>query len=144
MSAAAAARRRLAPALTLPPRRQTRLDTLDATKNRIKKIENLGALTALADLWLGSNDIATFEDAEGVRELAALTTLYLEHNPLASDFEYRMRLTAMVPSLEQLDATPVRRADAGPAGAGASGAAASGAAGEAAPAATAASDAAME
>ena len=35
--------------------------------------------------------------------------VYLEHNPISKDFEYRMRTAAMLPSLKQIDATPCRR-----------------------------------
>lgn len=40
--------------------------------------------------------------------LPKLSTLYLEHSPLAKDFEYRIRLAADIPSLTQLDATMCR------------------------------------
>ena len=33
--------------------------------------------------------------------------VYLEHNPLAKDFEYRMRLLKMFPTLTQIDAVPI-------------------------------------
>ena len=36
--------------------------------------------------------------------LPALTVLYLEHNPIAADFEYRMRLAKSIPQLRQIDA----------------------------------------
>lgn len=86
-----------------------KLETLDATHNRLTKVDGVSTLAALTDLWLGSNAIATFEACDGLRELPSLTTVYLEHNPIASDYEYRMRLTTMVPTLTQIDATAVRR-----------------------------------
>lgn len=33
----------------------------------------------------------------------------LEHSPLSKDFEYRMQLTKLIPSLVQIDATLVTR-----------------------------------
>lgn len=41
--------------------------------------------------------------------LPALRVLYLEHNPLAADYEYRTRLARGVPQLLQIDATAVPR-----------------------------------
>jgi protein phosphatase 1 regulatory subunit 7 len=64
----------------------------------------------LEELWMSSALISSYDDLEPLTTLASLSCLYLEHNPLASDFEYRMRVTKMLPSLVQLDADIVRRA----------------------------------
>jgi len=58
---------------------------------------------------LGSNRVAGYDCLAGLAELPALSCLYLEHNPIAGDFEYRMRIARALPQLEQLDATPVLR-----------------------------------
>lgn len=87
-----------------------KLDTLDVTKNRLTSLEGVTALVELTDLWAGSNAIETFDAVKPAAACPKLETLYLEHNPLASDYEYRMRLTAMIETLQQIDATPVRRA----------------------------------
>lgn len=34
---------------------------------------------------------------------SCFSTLYLEHNPIAKEFEYRIEITRMLPSLTQLD-----------------------------------------
>ena len=41
--------------------------------------------------------------------MTKILTVYLEHNPLSNDFEYRLKIQALLPSLTQLDATPCRR-----------------------------------
>lgn len=63
-------------------------------------------------LQLGYNPIPTF-DAASLPLLASscprLSTLYLEHCPVAADWEYRKRVAREVPTLTQIDATTVRR-----------------------------------
>lgn len=88
------------------------MTTLDVGANRIASIPTeLQALTALEDLWLNDNRIERFDDAERLLPLrASLRTLYLERNPLAKDFEYRMKLEALLPELDQIDAVPTTRA----------------------------------
>ncbi len=39
--------------------------------------------------------------------IPSLETLYLEYNPLASDFEYRKKLAQWIPTLQQIDATMI-------------------------------------
>ena len=56
---------------------------------------------------MGYNQIPFFDDVTALTALPHLSTLYLEHNPIARDFEYRMRLRRMVPTLTQLDATRI-------------------------------------
>jgi len=58
---------------------------------------------------MSSARIASFDAVVPLTQIPNLTCLYLEHNPLAGDFEYRMKLTQMLPALEQLDATAVCR-----------------------------------
>lgn len=61
-----------------------------------------------ASLQLGYNGVASFEALAPLQLLPCLSTLYVEHNPIASDFEYRMRLRRELTALTQLDATPCR------------------------------------
>lgn len=56
---------------------------------------------------LNDNAIESF-DALLFPASPALTTVYLERNPLSSEFDYRKRLAATLPSLTQIDATPCR------------------------------------
>jgi hypothetical protein len=60
-------------------------------------------------LQLTFPQVASFDALKPLTSLSNLTCLYLEHNPLAKDFEYRMTVTKMLPSLQQLDATMVNR-----------------------------------
>ncbi|CAM9352214.1 unnamed protein product [Phaeothamnion confervicola] len=88
---------------------QAALSTLDLSRNRLTDFDGLLHLTELEDLWMTSNGIDTFEKVEQLQVLSRLETLYLEHNPIYKDFEYRMRTARILPSLKQLDATEVRR-----------------------------------
>ena len=56
-----------------------------------------------------SSKISSLEQLEPLKELPEISCLYLEHSPISKDFEYRKAITAMLPSLEQLDATEVNR-----------------------------------
>lgn len=60
-------------------------------------------------LQLSNNAVASFEEVEMLTQLPNLTCLYLDQNPISKDFEYRKRLLALLPTLEQLDATIARR-----------------------------------
>lgn len=62
---------------------------------------------AVCAIQLGYNQIPFFDEVAELTALPALSTLYLEHNPISRDFEYRMRLRRMIPTLTQLDASAV-------------------------------------
>jgi len=88
------------------------LTTLDLGKNRLTSCKPFAHLITLNELWVSSNSIATFEDVAplsglGTRDGACLTEVYLEHNPIYEDFEYRKRLKEIVPSLEKIDANVI-------------------------------------
>ncbi len=88
------------------------LTTLDMSKNRLTSCKPFQHMITLNDLWVSSNEIATFEDVEyisslGTREGACLTEIYMEHNPIYNDFEYRKRLKQIIPSLIQIDANVI-------------------------------------
>ncbi|TDH67378.1 hypothetical protein CCR75_001910 [Bremia lactucae] len=87
------------------------LKTMDLGGNRIANIPIIMApLTELEDLWLNNNQIAEFTDIEHLRPLKGLRTLYLEHNPVAQDFEYRKKIEELLPVLDQIDATQTTKA----------------------------------
>jgi hypothetical protein len=88
------------------------LTTLDLSRNRLTSCRPFAHLDTLNELWISSNEIATFEDVGyisilGTREGACLTEVYLEHNPIYNDFEYRKKLKDMIPSLEKIDANDI-------------------------------------
>ncbi|RLN60537.1 hypothetical protein BBP00_00005928 [Phytophthora kernoviae] len=90
------------------------LTTVDLGANRITTIPTgLAALTLLEDLWINDNQVSHYADVENLIPLAGLRTLYLERNPLAQDFEYRKKLEALLPELDQIDATPTTKARRG-------------------------------
>jgi len=86
----------------------TQLNTIDMSRNRLTDTSPFAHLTSLTDLWISGNDIKTYDDVEHLRGLTALDTVYLEYNPVASEFEYRMKLAEIVPSLAQIDANMIR------------------------------------
>ena len=83
------------------------LNTVDMSRNRLTDTSPFSHLTSLNELWLSGNEIQTFDDVEPIRSLVELEGVYLEYNPVASDFEYRKKLVDIVPSLTQIDATMV-------------------------------------
>ena len=116
---------------------QTELDTLNLSKNRVRRIgDGLSHLsTSLRTLMLGHNELATPEDiaplaalrglevldlqsnrlADGpsvidiLAQLPHLAVLYLQDNPLAAQMQpsYRRMLVARLPQLTYLDDRPV-------------------------------------
>jgi|AntRauTorckE5430_2_1112549.scaffolds.fasta_scaffold06382_3 protein phosphatase 1 regulatory subunit 7 len=88
------------------------LTTLDLSKNRLTSCKPFAHMFSLNELWVSSNEIGTFEDVEpmsvlGTRDEACLKEVYMEHNPIYNDFEYRKRLKEIVPSLVQIDANVI-------------------------------------
>ncbi len=83
------------------------LSTIDMTRNRLTDASPFAHLTSLTDLWISGNDIKSFDDIEPLRGLTQLDSLYMEMNPVDKDFEYRMKLARMIPSLTQIDANKI-------------------------------------
>lgn len=78
---------------------------LDVCNNRIARVEGLGALTRLEDLWLNDNQISDLPEIAPALAPAAgsLTTVYLKGNPAAGDPGYREFMLRLLPKLTQLD-----------------------------------------
>eukprot|EP00584_Thalassiosira_punctigera_P007887 CAMPEP_0172535046 /NCGR_PEP_ID=MMETSP1067-20121228/7215_1 /TAXON_ID=265564 ORGANISM="Thalassiosira punctigera, Strain Tpunct2005C2" /NCGR_SAMPLE_ID=MMETSP1067 /ASSEMBLY_ACC=CAM_ASM_000444 /LENGTH=706 /DNA_ID=CAMNT_0013319939 /DNA_START=120 /DNA_END=2240 /DNA_ORIENTATION=- len=85
----------------------SKLSILDLTRNRLTDTTPFSHMTSLTDLWISGNDIKTFEDVEPLGALTELDSVYLEYNPVASEFEYRKKLAEIVPSLTQIDANMI-------------------------------------
>ena len=51
--------------------------------------------------------VLPLREASSSGRLPKLETIYLEYNPLASDFEYRKKLAEWIPTLIQIDATMI-------------------------------------
>lgn len=86
----------------------TQLNTIDMCRNRLTDTSPFGHLTSLTDLWISGNDIKTYDDIEHLRGLTQLDAVYLEYNPVASEFEYRKKLAELAPSLMQIDADMIK------------------------------------
>ena len=95
-------------AMTFP-----KLNVLDLSRNRLATTAPFAHLNALEELWLSGNKMQDFDavaplrDASAEGNLPSLETIYLEYNPLASDFEYRKKLAEWIPTLKQIDATMI-------------------------------------
>jgi hypothetical protein len=89
------------------------LDTLDLSRNRLTDTTPFAHLTSLSELWISGNDIKSFKDIESLSNLTNLEGIYLEYNPVASEFEYRKKLAEIIPSLNQIDANMIRGLGAG-------------------------------
>ncbi|KAM3567513.1 hypothetical protein VYU27_010344, partial [Nannochloropsis oceanica] len=51
--------------------------------------------------------VGSFDELGPLVSLPGLQCIYLEHNPIYKEFEYRMKIAALLPALKQLDATPI-------------------------------------
>lgn len=85
------------------------LETVDLSTNGVESLAGIEPHTTLQELWMSSSNLAAFDELLPLTHLPKLECLYLEHSPLAKDFEYRIRITKLLPSLVQLDATNVNR-----------------------------------
>lgn len=83
------------------------LTTLDLSRNRISTTSLFVHLTNLTDLWLSSNKITTFDDVEPISQLHQIESIYLEYNPVANEYDYRLRLASINPNLQQIDANMI-------------------------------------
>mmetsp|Transcript_342 Transcript_342/g.483 ORF Transcript_342/g.483 Transcript_342/m.483 type:complete len:400 (+) Transcript_342:101-1300(+) len=81
-----------------------RLSVVDLSRNFLTTTEPFSHLLSLDELWLSGNKIDSFDHISPLSTLPALDTVYLEYNPVASDFEYRKKVKALIPSLNQIDA----------------------------------------
>lgn len=58
---------------------------------------------------MNNNEIEDWNTLENLRANKKLQTIYLEHNPIAKDPNYRRKIMLLLPWLEQLDATLCKR-----------------------------------
>jgi protein phosphatase 1 regulatory subunit 7 len=86
----------------------TQLTTLDLSRNFMTSTQPLAHLVTLNDLWMSGNKIESFDQVSYLSSLTELDTIYLEYNPIGDDFEYRMKVKKIMPSLNQIDATLIR------------------------------------
>lgn len=105
------------------------LETLDLAKNRLTTIDNVSHLTEMDELWVinfnrynalhinflffslgqvNGNKISDWKSLDNLKSNIKLATVYFEHNPIASDIQYRNKLKLILPGLKQIDATLCR------------------------------------
>lgn len=85
-----------------------KLRFLTLAKNKISKLENLKMLTNLKFLDLSDNHIEDFDTEELP---PSLVILLLKGNPCTQNTEYKKKLLAALPALQQLDGSEVTRQD---------------------------------
>eukprot|EP01038_Epipyxis_sp_PR26KG_P004513 gene4513-6377_t len=85
------------------------LTTVDLSYNKISNVSGVEVQTQLEELWMSNSLLSNFSDLQPLFLLPNLKCLYLEHSPIAKDFEYRMFITKSIKSLVDLDADPVNR-----------------------------------
>lgn len=88
----------------------TQLNVVDVGRNRLTSTTPFCHLESIDEIWLSGNNISTWEAIEPFKKACEegkqkMDTLYLEYNPIASEFEYRKRLAEWIPTLKQIDAT---------------------------------------
>ena len=77
--------------------------------NPIDDLSGLEQHKGLTEVWMNASKLENLDQLKPLQQLPELSCLYLEHSPVARDFEYRKAVTAMLPPLEQLDATAVNK-----------------------------------
>ena len=85
------------------------LNTIDISSNGLESLEGVETQYNLTELWMNGSKFSRYDELTPLLSLKSLTCIYLEFSPIASDYEYRMRITSMLPTLVQLDATYVTK-----------------------------------
>lgn len=89
------------------------LKVLDVSHNRLRHVDGVGKLPELTDLWANNNLIENLDVVE--QEIAllqdSLQVLYLNGNPFfeSQGHAYKLRMTHILPNLQQLDDVLVQR-----------------------------------
>jgi Leucine-rich repeat (LRR) protein len=87
----------------------SQLMIIDLSTNGLTTLTTAEHLTELEEFWISGSKFTTFDDLLPLTKLEKLKCIYLEHSPIAKDYEYRQTITKMFPTLTQLDATSVNR-----------------------------------
>ena len=62
-------------------------------------------MTKLEEFWANNNQVGNFKEVEKLAVNTGLQTVYLEHNPIHKDPQYRRKIKLTLPTLSQIDAT---------------------------------------
>ena len=71
-------------------------------------ISGLEQMTKLEEFWANNNQINNWAEVEKLMVNTNLATVYLEHNPIQKDPQYRRKIKLVLPNLTQIDATLCR------------------------------------
>ena len=84
------------------------LHTIDLSSNRLTSLDGFEGCAGLRELWVASNIVADYEAVSVAgAALPDLDCVYLEHNPVAKEWDYRSKVREIFPALGQIDATVV-------------------------------------
>merc|ERR1719300_1053152 len=81
------------------------LQTLDISNNKLEELSGVEHMNKLEELWANGNNVSQWSEVDKLKSNTNLLTVYLEHNPVAKDPQYRRKLKLVCPSLTQIDAT---------------------------------------
>lgn len=62
----------------------------------------------LEEFWANNNQISSWAEVERLAANTSLVTVYLEHNKIQEDPQYRRKIKLVLPNLTQIDATLCR------------------------------------
>ncbi|KAJ4433559.1 hypothetical protein ANN_15868 [Periplaneta americana] len=85
-----------------------KMTTLDLANNKIRVIENVDHLAMLEEFWMNDNLVDDWTSIETLNSNKKLVTIYLEHNPVFKDPNYRRKIKISLPWVSQIDATLCR------------------------------------
>jgi protein phosphatase 1 regulatory subunit 7 len=89
------------------------LEEIDLARNAIKTIRPLPELIHLQDLWMNDCQIADISEVGNLSTMPALSTVYLERNPMhglgdaVSEEKYQAAILAACPRIVQIDAVKI-------------------------------------
>merc|ERR1711936_723558 len=74
----------------------------------IANFSGLEHMTNLEEFWANNNQISSWAEVEKLTVNTSLATVYLEHNNIQKDPQYRRKIKLALPTLTQIDATLCR------------------------------------
>merc|ERR1712083_1249333 len=86
----------------------TSMKGLESNNLQTIEIANLSGvehMTNLEEFWANNNNVEDFKEVSKLTPNSSLLTVYLEHNPIQKDPQYRRKIKLALPSLTQIDST---------------------------------------
>merc|ERR1712083_968052 len=81
------------------------LQTIEIANNKIGDLSGVEHMTNLEEFWANNNSVEDFKEVSKLTPNSSLLTVYLEHNPIQKDAQYRRKIKLALPSLTQIDST---------------------------------------